>query len=126
MSTTTKPRRRTGQGISPDKAIQAAADAIDDGSLPELRDRIDAVYSFLVEEFIPDGAASQVIGSEDLEVSRLAQKLEALRERLIYADFGPRELRALRETLEDLHWIIATRWPPEPVQFAALPGWIGG
>ncbi len=92
-------------------AIRQAAEL----SLPELRRQIDDVHAFLIERFIPHARAEEdvvyplverVLGAphateptvrDHAEVSRLAGKLLALRERLVYSYFGAAQLRSLRE-----------------------------
>lgn len=125
MHTATEPLRHEHRQFSkPIETIQETVDAAGEVSMPELRDRIDATYAFLVEQFIPHASAKEKAGDplveramdaphatvtmmrDHLEVARLAQKLLALRERLVYAYFGQGELRALRDTVYDLHTII--------------------
>jgi len=125
MHTLTEPLRHEQRQFSnPIETIQETAAAVDDVSVPELRDRIDAIYAFLDEQFLAHASAeeravdpliervmavpraTETMVREHVEVTRLAQKLLALRDRLVYAYFGPDELRALRETLYDLHAIL--------------------
>ena len=112
-------RHEHWQFANPIETIEETAAAVDEMPVTELRDRIDATYSFLVEQFIPHANAevrvewvidaphaTATMVREHVEVTRLAQKLLALRERLVYAYFGPGQLRALQETLYDLHAIL--------------------
>jgi hypothetical protein len=104
MQTVTEPLRHEHRHVSdPLEAIRQAAEGVGDLSLPELRRQIDDVHAFLVERFIPQGRAEQPMVRDHAEVSRLAGKLLALRERLVYSYFGPAELGSLREVLYDLH-----------------------
>ena len=122
MHTLTEPLRHEHRQFSkPIETIQKTANAVGEVSMPELRDRIDASYAFLVEQFIPHASAEEkavdplvervmdaphAMVTDHVEVARLAQKLLALRERLVYAYFGQGELRALRDTLYHLHAIL--------------------
>jgi len=108
----------------PLEAIRQAAERVGDLALPELRRQIDEVHAFLVERFIPharaeeeavdpliepvlgDRYATEPMESESTEVGRLAGKLSALRERLVYSYFGPAQLRSLRDALYDLHALV--------------------
>jgi hypothetical protein len=108
----------------PLEAIRQAAEGVGDLSLPELRRQMDDVHTFLVERFIPHARAdeeaiypsfervldappaTEPMVRDHAEVSRLAAKLLALRERLVYSYFGPAQLRSLRELLYDLHALI--------------------
>jgi hypothetical protein len=107
----------------PLEAIRQAADSVGDLAPPEVRAQIDDLHAFLVERFIPHARAEEeaidllierVLEApratepmgESAEVSRLAGKLLALRERLVYSYFGPAELRSLRNVLYDLHALV--------------------
>lgn len=91
----------------PLEAIRQAAEGVGDLPLPELRRQMDDVHTFLVERFIPHARAdeeaiypsfervldappaTEPMVRDHAEVSRLAAKLLALRERLVYSYFGP-------------------------------------
>lgn len=121
MQTVTEPLRDEHRDFSdPSEVIRQVADGVGGLSLPELRRQIDEVHAFLVERFIPHARAEEeavdplidarhatesMVG-ESAEVSRLAGKLLALRERLVYSYFGPAQLQSLREVLYDLHALI--------------------
>ncbi len=101
MSTRTQPiRKERRRSAEPLEAIQRAAEAVGEARLPELRAQIDATAAFMAE-FIPAVQAEQQATG-----TRLTQKLLALRERLVYSDFGPAEERALRSVLDDLHELV--------------------
>lgn len=89
------------QFTEPLQAIQDAAEAVVQASLPELRAQIDATHTFVAEEFIPNAQAE-----ERATATRLVDKLLALRERLVYSDFGPAEQHALRGVLYDLAELV--------------------
>jgi hemerythrin HHE cation binding domain-containing protein len=125
MQTVNQPLRDEHRDFSdPSEVIRQVADGVGGLSLPELRRQIDDVHAFLVERFIPHARADEeavdpliervldarhatepMVG-ESAEVSRLAGKLLALRERLVYSYFGPAQLRSLRNVLYDLHALI--------------------
>jgi hypothetical protein len=88
----------------PLQAILRAAEDVGELSVPELRKRIDEVHAFVGERFLPNARA--FLPPEYAEIRRLAEKLLALRERLLYSYFGPAQLRSLREVLYDLHALI--------------------
>lgn len=111
------------QFAGPLNTIHRAAENMGDGSLSEIRSQVDAVYAFLVESFIPHARAEEavyplvdhVIGApqasdpmirEHAEVYRLAEKLRALRDRLVFGYFGPSQLSSMREVLYDLNAIL--------------------
>ncbi len=125
MQTVTEPLRDEHRHFSdPLEAIRQAAEGVGDLSLPVLRRQIEDVHAFLVELFMPHARAEEeavyplierILGGphatepmmrDHAEVSRLAGKLLALRERLLYSYFGPAQLRSLREVLYDLHGLI--------------------
>jgi hypothetical protein len=85
----------------PLEAIQRAAETVVEASLPDLRAQIDATYAFMVGQFIPN-----VQAQEQATGTRLARKLLALRERLVYSEFGPAEQCALRSVLYDLNKLV--------------------
>ncbi len=102
MITLTQPiQDERPQFAEPLEAIQRAAEAVAEASLPELLAQVDATYAFMAEQFIPDAQAE-----EQATGTRLIRKLQALRERLVYTDFGPPEQSALRNVLGDLHELV--------------------
>jgi Hemerythrin HHE cation binding domain len=115
MQTETQPLRDEHRDFSdPLDVIRQVADGVDGLSLPELRRQINALHAFLVDRFIPHvradeeavdpliervldaHSATEPIVGESAEVSRLAGKLLALRERLLFSYFGPAQLRSLQ------------------------------
>jgi hypothetical protein len=104
--------------------ISKTANGVNDLSLPELRRQLDRIHAFVAKRFIPhceaevDEAralinrlvnvppATGIITGDQAEVKRLAAKLLALRERLLFSYFGPNQLESLREVLYDLHTLI--------------------
>lgn len=125
MQTVSEPLRDEHRHFSdPLEVIRQVADGVGDLSLPELRRQIDEVHVFLVERFIPHARAeeetvdpliervldaphpTEPVTEDSAEVSRLAGKLLALRERLVYSYFGPAQLRSLRNVLYDVHALI--------------------
>lgn len=83
------------------EAIQRTAKAVTEASLPELRSQIDATYLLIAAHILPSAQAEG-----QAKTTRLTQKLMALRERLVYSDFGPAEESALRGVLADLHELV--------------------
>lgn len=98
-------RDEHGSFADPLEAIRLVAEAVDERSLPGLPAQIDEIHRFVVTRFLPHARAEERVSAQD-EVSRLAGKLQALRERLLYSYFGPAELRSLREVLDDLYALI--------------------
>jgi Hemerythrin HHE cation binding domain len=125
MKTSTEPLRDEHRlYYGPLEAIRQAAESVGDLAFPEVRAQIDDLHAFLVERFIPHARAeeeavdplielvldapqaTEPMMGDSAEVSRLAWKLLALRERLAYSYFGPAQLRSLRNVLYDLHALI--------------------
>jgi hypothetical protein len=95
-------RTRQARGFSDTlEAIERTALAVSEASLPELREQIDATYALIADKFIPNAQAEV-----EAKSTRLTEKLMALRERLMYSDFGPAEKSALRGVLIDLHEVV--------------------
>lgn len=90
------------QSTSSSNAILEAAEEVGQLSDSELRQRIDQIHSVLVNRFLSQAHADE----EASELSRLIEKLEALRERLLYSYFGESQLRSLQEVFYDLHAAI--------------------
>jgi hypothetical protein len=86
---------------APIEAIRCATEAVAEATLPELRAQIDATYIFMAEQFIPNAPAK-----EQATATRLVRKLLALRERLMYSEFGAAEQCALRSVLYDLDELV--------------------
>lgn len=103
------------------ETILEAAEDVGQLSHAELRKCMDEVDAFLIDRFLPDAsaeeqeiysptlaapAATELMIRDHAEIRRLAGKLEALRERLIFSYFGQAEVRSLQGLLYDLHAII--------------------
>ncbi|HVS05803.1 MAG TPA: hypothetical protein VHK65_06510 [Candidatus Dormibacteraeota bacterium] len=86
---------------APIEAMQRAAEAVGQASLAELRAQIDATYTFMADQFILKAQAG-----EQTTATRLVRKLLALRERLVYSEFGAAEQYALRSVLYDLDELV--------------------
>jgi hypothetical protein len=74
--------------------------------VPQIRQRIDEVHRFLVERFLPHLRREEEANPDYTELSRLTAKLDALGERLIHSYFGPDQLLALQEVLDDVDAIV--------------------
>jgi hypothetical protein len=84
--------------------IKRAAATVGEASPSELRSQIDAIRAFMAQQFIPSAHVElQATGSD------LTQKLMALQERHLYADFGPAEQNALRAVLSELYELVVTQ-----------------
>lgn len=92
--------------------ISGAVASVGEASPSEIRAEIDAICAFMTQQFIPSAnVEAQATGT------RLTQKLVALLERHLYADFGPAEQNALRDVPSELYELVATqRWSPTPVR----------
>ena len=88
----------------PLEVVRRAAEEDTEPSLPELLEQIDATHALIAEQFMKNAKAE-----EQASATRLLDKLLALRERLVYADFGPDEQRALRGVLTDLDELVDLR-----------------
>lgn len=93
-------------------AIRETTDEIQAASFAGLLRRIDRLQSLFVE-----GSRywSELIAEDHVELTRLAAKLDALRERLLYSYFGATQLQSLRDVLYDLEEIIARNSKTEVV-----------
>ena len=111
------------------EVIRRMADLPEDVSEPELRAALDEVLDFLRQEVLPGCRAEQtsiypligtalqasdaVLRQEDDVVVRLMEKLEALRQRLVYAYFGPQQRRDVRAVLYQLYTVIGMHFIKE-------------
>jgi hemerythrin HHE cation binding domain-containing protein len=104
--------------------IRETADKAEDLGDPELRGRIDAITAFVEEHLKPRlsaearvlfpavatrrGAAlaTAMMTRDQLEIDRLDRKLVALRERLVFSEFGRPEVRMVQGALHSLHALI--------------------
>lgn len=138
MQTVTEPLGDEHRDFSDPLEVIRQVAGVGDLSLPDLRRQIDEVHAFLVERFIPHARAeeeavdpliewvldaphsTEPMMGDSAEVSRLAGKLLALRERLVYSYFGPAQLRSLRNALYDLHALIELHLAEEDELYLAV------
>ena len=104
--------------------LRSVADSIGSTAIEPLREGVGQAYSFLIHQLIPHAQAeeqvfyptvgrvlravetTETMSRDHLEVIRLTEELEALRQRLFYEPVSESDERALRRVLYGLYAII--------------------
>jgi iron-sulfur cluster repair protein YtfE (RIC family) len=118
--------------------LRTAADVVGDVSLPQLQQRIDAVYTFLTHELIPhaqaeDRALYPVIGKimgapeatatmsrDHVEVGKLTEELAELRGHLVGTTLDAAQSRALRRVMYGLYALVKVHFAKEEEVYLPL------
>ena len=139
MTFFTQPLREEHQELLPHiEQLRLAADSVGDVPVETLRQRIDAVYLFLIEHLIPHAQAeddalypvvAKVMGAplstatmrrDHVEVGRLTEELGLLRAQLADAPLSNEHAKALRQVLYGLYALVRVHFAKEEEVYLPL------